>query len=117
MLRAIYFGREEEGEAYLEPFKRIGPMSMDFKSLPQNELFPPVFGSCDPNQHINMHTVAVKQIDPPALETVYNTLYRLWNEHPGFQGRLLIQRFPNNAVAAVDDDKTAYPWRDAIAYM
>ena len=64
-----------------------------------------------------MHTVAVKRTDPTTLESVYNTLYDLWKRHKGFQGRLLIQRFPNDAVAAVGDEETAYPWRDAIASL
>lgn len=85
---------------------------------PQNLLFPNIFGSCTPNQHINIYTVAITETDPATLETVFDDFQTMWTTYSGYQGRLLIQRFPNDAVVgSVSENATAFPWRDAVAHV
>lgn len=117
VLHAVYFGPREDGEAYLEPFKDLGPLVSNIAMIPQNTMFPSDHGTCVPNQRINLYTLALKQFDPPTFDSFYARLTDFWREYPDYQGRLLIQRFSNDAVAAVPDAETAYPWRDAIAHM
>jgi len=85
--------------------------------MPQSEMFPPDHGSCLPDQRINIYTMALKQFDPPTFDEFYPRMVDFWQQHPEYDGRLLIQRFPNDAVVAVPDAETVYPWRDAIANM
>jgi hypothetical protein len=85
--------------------------------IPQKDLFPPVMGSCDTGQHINVYSLAATRIDPEALEAAYADMYNMWQKHDGYQGRLLIQRFSNDAVMRIPSHESAYPWRDAIAHM
>ncbi|KAK3683408.1 hypothetical protein B0T22DRAFT_519299 [Podospora appendiculata] len=84
---------------------------------PQKDLYPPIQGSCDPNQHINLYSLAVAKLDPAALQAAYGDMVNMWQSYPGYQGRMLIQRFPNDAVAKAPWYETAYPWRDAIAQI
>jgi len=85
--------------------------------MPQKDLFPPVMGSCDTGQHINVYSLAATRVDPEALEAAYADMYNMWQKHDGYQGRLLIQRFSNDAVRRIPSHESAYPWRDAIAHI
>lgn len=116
-LNAIYFGTREEGEAALRPFTDLKPLNTTILTGPQSQLFPPILGSCDPNQHINIHSLATRRTDPKALSSAFGEFAKFWQANPGYQGRLLIQRFANDAVLAVDTRTTAYPWRDAVSHM
>ncbi|KAK3320574.1 hypothetical protein B0T19DRAFT_444407 [Cercophora scortea] len=119
VLNAIYFGPQAEGEALLQPFTDLGPtlVPTTIAMTPQKDLYPPIQGSCDPNQHINLYSLAVTKLDPAALQAAYGDMVNMWQSYPGYQGRMLIQRFPNDAVARVPLYETAYPWRDAIAQI
>lgn len=74
-------------------------------------------GACKPNQHINIYTLGLKQIDPPTFESFFANLTDFWEANPDFQGRWLLQRYPNHAVQAVSDDETAYGFRDIKTFM
>ncbi|CAG7970744.1 unnamed protein product [Penicillium salamii] len=117
VLNAIYFGPREEGEPYLERFRKLKPLRDEVKMVPQNKLFPPVLGSCTPGQKVNIHSTAVKRTDPETLESIFADLNRFWRQHIGYQGRLLIPRFANDATAKVHGNNTSFPWRTAIAHM
>lgn len=111
---AIYFGPQPEGEALLKPFKDLGPVSEMVQMTPQNQLFPNILGACDPNQDINIYSLALTHTDPQAFQEAFDAMSDFWARFPGYQGRLLIQRFPNDAVLQVPSVETAYPWRDAL---
>ncbi|CAG8324267.1 unnamed protein product [Penicillium salamii] len=117
VLNAIYFGPREEGEPYLERFRKLGPLRDTVKMVPQNTLFPPVLGSCTPGQKVNIHSTAVKRTDPETLESIFADMNRFWRQQIGYQGRLLIPRFANDATAKVHRNETSFPWRTAIAHM
>ena len=74
-------------------------------------------GACTPNQHINIYTLGLKVIDPKTFESFFASLNDFWVANPDFQGRLLLQRFPNQAVQAIPDAETAYGHRDVKTYM
>ncbi|CAG7973254.1 unnamed protein product [Penicillium olsonii] len=117
VLNAIYFGPREAGEPYLERFKKLGPLNDTVRMIPQNTLFPPVLGSCTPGQIVNIHSVAVRRTDPETLQSVFADMNRFWRQHPGYQGRLLIPRFANDAAANLPHNETSFPWRKAIAHI
>ena len=124
-LNAVFFGPQSLGEPYLAPFKALNPLRSNISMVPGNELMDAAFfnffgqdnGACTPNQHINIYTIGLKQIDPWTFEDFFANLTDFWVTHPDFQGRLLMQRFPNQAVTEVPDDETAYAWRDVKTYM
>ncbi|KAJ3485272.1 hypothetical protein NLG97_g6851 [Lecanicillium saksenae] len=116
-LNAIYFGTEEEGTAALKPFIDLNPINNTILTGPQSKLFPPILGSCDPNQHINIYSHAIKRTEPETLSWAFGEFNKFWEKYKGYQGRLLIQRFANDAIRKVGDKDTAYPWRDAVAHI
>lgn len=79
----------------------------------QPQAFPPDHGSCQPNQRINVYTIALRQVHPPTFEDFYYHMVDLWRQYPDYDGRLLVQRYS----PACNGDSVAYPWRDAIAQM
>lgn len=85
--------------------------------VPQNTLFPPILGSCTPGQKVNIYSVAVRRTDPETLDSVFADMNQFWHQHTGYQGRLLIPRFANDAAASVEHNETSFPWRKAIAHM
>lgn len=117
VIHAVYFGPRDEGEKYLEPFVKMGPLVRNIVTVPQTDLFPPDHGSCEPNQRINVYTLALKQIHTATFEAFYGNMVDLWQRFPDYDGRLLIERYPGGKVAAVPREETAYPWRDAVALM
>ncbi|KAK4697082.1 hypothetical protein P7C71_g938, partial [Lecanoromycetidae sp. Uapishka_2] len=124
-LNAVFFGTLEEGEQYLSPFKTLNPVRSNISMVAGIDLMDAAFfnffgndnGACTPNQHINIYTVALKQIDPPTFQLFFADITSFWEANPDFQGRLLMQRFPNDAVQAVPDEETAYAYRDVKTYM
>ncbi|KAK3324852.1 hypothetical protein B0H66DRAFT_471114 [Apodospora peruviana] len=117
VLHAVFFGPREEGEKYLEPFQKLGPIASNIAMVPQTALFPADHGACLPNQRINLYTVALKKIHPPSFESFYGHLVDMWHRYPDYEGRLLIERYGKDGTTAVPSDSTAYPWRDAIAHI
>lgn len=124
-LNAVYFGPQAHGEPYLSPFKALNPLRSNISMVPNNALMDAAFfnffgqdnGACTPNQHINIYTVGLLKTHPPAFEQFFANLTDFWIANPDFQGRLLLQRFPNQAVTAVPQDETSYPWRAVKTYM
>ena len=74
-------------------------------------------GACTPNQHINIYTVGLKQMHVPTFEAVFSNMTDFWYEYPDYQGRLLLQRYSNEAVQAVPAHSTAYGQRDIKTYV
>jgi len=74
-------------------------------------------GACTPNQHINIYTMALKQIHTPTFQSFFAELVNFWEANPGFQGRWLMQRYANDGPLRVGDSATAYGNRDAKLFM
>jgi hypothetical protein len=74
-------------------------------------------GACTPNQHINIHTLALKQFHAPTFESFFTTLVQFWHDEPNFQGRLLMQRYSTDGPMKTRDDDSAYAYRDVKTFM
>ncbi|KAI4144670.1 MAG: hypothetical protein LQ341_002600 [Variospora aurantia] len=115
-INAVFFGPLEEGEPHLASLKALGPSRSNI-GMPSSTSSVKTMEPVHPNQHINIYTLGLKRIDPPTFESFFAKLDVFWQVNPDFQGRLLLQRFPNQAVQAVPDDDTAYGHRDVKTYM
>lgn len=124
-VNAIYFGPQKEGEPFVEPFKRLGPTMSNISMVPGDGYMDAAFfrffggdnGACTPNQHINIYTIALKQTHAPTFESFFGNLTKFWEDNPDYQGRLLMQRYPNDGPSMVPDDATAFPYRDVKTFM
>lgn len=74
-------------------------------------------GACVPNQHINIYTVALKQIHVPTFESFFAKLDDFWRAFPDYQGRLLLQKYGTDAVVDVPDEESAYAHREVTTFM
>ncbi|KAL3429585.1 hypothetical protein BDV09DRAFT_180144 [Aspergillus tetrazonus] len=124
-VNAIYYGPQSTGEPYIQPFKDLNPVMSNISTVTSRQLMDAAFfsffggnnGACIPNQHINIYTVGLKEIHVPTFESFFGDLDGFWREYPDYQGRLLLQRYANDAVLEVDDGDAAYAHRDIKTFM
>lgn len=65
-----------------------------------------------------MYSLGIDQIDVPTHISVLNKMVEFYEMTPGGRGSTLeIEFFPTQAVLAVPDAETAYPWRSFKANM
>src|SRR5690349_17319467 len=119
-----YYGPQEEGEPFTKPFKDLAPAMTNISMVPADNIMDAAFfnsfgqdnGACTPNQHINIYTMALKEIHTPTFESFFLKLVDFWKAHPDFQGRFLMQRYSSDGPRAVPDSATAYGYRDASMF-
>ncbi|KAE8146566.1 hypothetical protein BDV25DRAFT_169796 [Aspergillus avenaceus] len=124
-VNAIYYGPQSEGEPYMKAFKDLNPTMSNISTVTSRQLMDAAFfsffggnnGACVPNQHINIYTVGLSQIHVPTFESFFADIDEFWRAYPDYQGRLLLQRYANNAVTAVPDEESAYAHRAIKTYM
>lgn len=124
-INAQFYGPQEEGELYVQPWKLLGPTRFNISMVSADQIMNAAFfnsfgqdnGACTPNQHINIYTVALKQIHTPTFESFFVELVKFWEANPGFQGRWLMQRYANNGLLRVKPSATAFGNRDAQLFM
>ena len=124
-MNAVFYGTLHEAEPHLKPFKALRPDMSNVSSVPADDIMNAAFfnsfgqdnGACTPNQHINIHTLALKKFHAPTFESFFSKLVDFWHANPTFQGRLLLQRYSTAGPLEADDDSTSYAYRDAKTYM
>jgi hypothetical protein len=124
-VNAIYYGSKDEGENFVKPLQDLAPVMANVSMVPAWDIIDAAFfrsfgqdnGACTPNQHINIYSVALKQIDTPTFSSFYAKLVEFWTAHPTFQGRWLLQRYATNGPLATPDEDSAYAFRHAKMFM
>ncbi|KAJ9148278.1 FAD binding domain family protein [Pleurostoma richardsiae] len=123
-VNAAYFGPQAEALPHLQPLIDLGPVMSNISTVPLNEELGAQFfgisagnGACDTGNIVNVYGLALKHTDASAWETHFNDLTSFFHEYPEYEGRVLIQRFPNQAAVAVADSATAYPHREAKIHL
>ncbi|KAK5656793.1 hypothetical protein OQA88_4341 [Cercophora sp. LCS_1] len=124
-VNAVFYGGLNEAEPFLRPFQSLQPERSNISAVPAEGIMDAAFfnffgqdnGACTPNQHINIYTVALRQFHAPTFEAFFADLVGFWHANPTYQGRLLMQRYPTDAPMAVDDDATAYAYRDVKTFL
>ncbi|KAL3461912.1 hypothetical protein BJX64DRAFT_299902 [Aspergillus heterothallicus] len=124
-VNAIYYGPQSDGEPLVQPFIDLNPTMSNISTVTSRQLMDAAFfsffggnnGACIPNQHINIYTVGLKQIHTRTFESFFNDLDGFWREYPDYQGRLLLQRYANDAVIDIPDEDSAYGQRQVRTFM
>lgn len=124
MVNAVYFGPKEEAMPYLEPLLALQPGMSNISTIPFNDVFNAVFfgqdatsGGCEKGENVNIYSISLKKTDVATWEAHFNELTDFYVQYPGYAGRLLVQRFPNQAALAIADSATAYPFREAKIHL
>ncbi|EHK44434.1 hypothetical protein TRIATDRAFT_36827 [Trichoderma atroviride IMI 206040] len=116
-VNVIYFGTVDEAMPHLEPLIAMNPTNKNISMVPWNEeISQAYFGvagnACTANNRVNIYHAALKQTHVPTWESYFANLTQFYLDYPAYAGRVVIQKYSSEAVAAVPDSQTAYPLRD-----
>lgn len=115
----VYFGPEEEARRVIAPLLELEPPVLVVQSVPSNKLLHTAgFGFIPVIQRDSAirsaYSANMKTISGAALLDAFEKMCALYETHPDARGSAIeMEHFPNQAMAAVPDEDTAYPWRDA----
>lgn len=117
-------GSEEEGRKALASVYALNASTISTTVVPWNEILESQgFGLinaalCQKNKTVDYYGVTFRNFSAPAYQTVFEKLSALFNAIPDSRGSTIqIETFSNIAQAAVPEDSTAYPWRDALGHV
>lgn len=122
----IYVGTEAEARQSLKPFFDLNPAvivteNIPFQRVPSVVLNGVTDGACDTTNGVHsIHTVNVRKWPAATFSTVYNKFDAYLRQHEEARvanSAIIIESFSTAAPTSVPDDRTAYPWRDATAYI
>lgn len=90
--------------------------------VPWNKLYAALFygtdvTSCLNNQHVNSGGQGLRQTDVATYESFFADLTDFYRQNPEIGGAFIASRFPNQAVLAIPDEETAYPYRDIKTHL
>lgn len=74
-------------------------------------------GACADRRYINAYTTGLKQTDVATLETFLADLLAFSSRYLDIRNNFVIHRWPQQAVLAVQDGATVYPYRDLKMHM
>lgn len=107
----------------IQPFLDLNPATQVINTLPWNELVTKAGFGIDAllavkGQPHSIFGANLKNIDSSKWVEIFNRMNNFYASTPAARtSTIALEVFSNEAVAAVPDDATAYPWRDAQAYV
>ncbi|KAL4930344.1 FAD-binding oxidoreductase [Aspergillus undulatus] len=119
----VYHGPRDKALALLSPLLAVGPTSTNITEIPWNHLAAvAAFGSdaaiCAPGKTVSIYGVNLRQRDPEAWTSAFVSMAELYENYPAARGSVVVfEIWSNQAVRAIPDEDTAYPWRDADTYV
>lgn len=123
ILNAVYVGPQDEGLALIKPFLDLNPIVQEIRTVPWNRVLTTAgfglnAGFCIKGNIHSMFSLGIKNIDVATHTSVFEKMVQFYDDFPAARGSTLeIEFFPNQAVVAVPDSATAFPWRDVQANM
>ncbi|KAI1087260.1 hypothetical protein F5B19DRAFT_476179 [Rostrohypoxylon terebratum] len=119
----VYFGPEAEARKAIAPIFGLGLTNITTTVVPWSKLSATIFygvdaSTCSGNRSVDMYGVTMRAISAPTYQAAVEKMTKLYAENAEARESMLTFEFlPNEAALSVPDDATAYPWRDAIAYL
>lgn len=123
LVNVVYAGPLAEGMKYVEPLKKLKPLAQNITEIPWKDIEPSSkFGidaqACIKGFKHSVYSINLYQIDVPALTNFTNYVEGVYKTYPGLQRAIwALVQYPNRVAQEVPDDATAYPWRNATAYV
>ncbi|KAI1390513.1 uncharacterized protein F4822DRAFT_441886 [Hypoxylon trugodes] len=120
----IYAGPEEEARKELAPFFDLNPVIARLENI-QSDRMPELIimgiteASCNTTGGLHsIHPVCVRKLSAETYISVFDKLDTYYKTYEDVRASaVILEAFSNHAVAAVPDDATAYPWRDAKGHF
>ena len=123
ILNAVYPGPMDQFQKLMKPFLDLKPAVQVIHTLPWNKLLSQAGFGLDASVCVKgvAHSgfaAGVKNLSAPTFINAFAAYNDMYQKYPETQGSVLeIEFFPNQAVVAVPNDATAYPWRDINAQV
>ncbi|KAJ4303141.1 hypothetical protein N0V90_002033 [Kalmusia sp. IMI 367209] len=123
MASLVYAGPEETGLEAMAPILDLGPFifknvsELAWNQVSTGSMFQIDAGICANSQIFDIYGFNLKTFDAPTMSSSLQKMADFYDEQPNARGSaIVLETWPNEAVIAVPDDATAYPWRDATTY-
>lgn len=119
----VYIGPKEEGLKVITPVTALKASSVNIQEVPwSDEIATAAEGInaalCQKNLSRNPYSANLRNLSSSTFQTTFEKMVQFFDDYPNARSTAIdIETFPNQAMVAVPDDATAYPWRDAIGYM
>ncbi|KAI0012236.1 hypothetical protein F4779DRAFT_81728 [Xylariaceae sp. FL0662B] len=117
-----WLGSETKGREIISPLLEMNPPIANTSLIPWTEITKSAaFGSdviaCQKGQRKSMYAANMRDLSVSTCEKTVNKMARFFDEHPDGRGStVLLETLPIQAVNAISENATAYPWRDTTCY-
>ncbi|KAH6638607.1 hypothetical protein BKA67DRAFT_542711 [Truncatella angustata] len=118
-----YIGHEEAGRKAMAPILNLNLTVTRLTVDPWNKLLDNTFGGiieaiCQPNLARDLYSLNIKNYSASTYDATFAKMDRFYARHPDARDAVVqIEFFPNQAMAAVPLDSTAFSWRDSTGYV
>ncbi|KAK6957468.1 hypothetical protein Daesc_000254 [Daldinia eschscholtzii] len=118
-----YKGREDKAREALSPILKLGLDATRMETVPWNKLIDSAFGNimdaiCAANITRDLYSWNMKNYSASTYDASFAKMDKYFADYPGARSSVLqFEFFPNQAMAAVPYDDTAFAWRDTTAYV
>jgi len=119
----MYVGPKEEGFQAIAPVMALKPPSANIQEVPWSQEIATAGGGfdtglCQKNVSRNFYSANLRNLSGSTFQATFEKMDNFFKAYPDARGTSIdLETFPNQAMAAVPDDATAYPFRDALGYM
>ncbi|TIC99758.1 FAD-linked oxidoreductase afoF [Colletotrichum higginsianum] len=123
MTNWIYVGPEADARRVLAPILDLRPPYAVSSNVPANKLINSTFSGfgaavCQEGVIRDIYSVNVRNYSAATWDKTFEKMARFFEDHPGGRGSALqYELYPNQAMASVSKDATAWPWRETTGYF
>ncbi|KAL8666834.1 MAG: hypothetical protein Q9202_001074 [Teloschistes flavicans] len=118
----VYIGPKEEALRVMAPILALKPVA-NMQVVPWNKLVSTAAGGvdtllCQKNLSHNTYWANLRNLSASTFQATFEKMDSFFQKYPEVRGSSInLETFPNQAMAAVPDDASAYPWRDALGHI
>ncbi|KAI9699566.1 MAG: hypothetical protein M1820_007064 [Bogoriella megaspora] len=126
LINAVYAGSQEEAMPYIQPLINLSPTLSNLTMISWSDInsaalfgIEPANYTCPAPSSHNVYGSAVSYFDIPTFQNFYQDYSSVTSSMAAaLNGTVyFIEFFPKQAVLAVQEDATAYPWRNITAHL
>lgn len=123
LVSLVYAGPKDSGLKAMAPILDLGPFpfknvsSLAWNTVGPNAMFQSDAAVCGNSQVFDLFGFNLKTFNAKTWSATLAKFVDFYDKNPSARdSAVLLESWPNQAVAKVPDDDTAYPWRDATTY-
>ena len=119
----VYIGTQDEGLKVIAPVLALKPPNQRIQEVPWSREIATAgggfdIGLCQKNISRNFYSANLRNLSSSTFQATFEKMAKFFDTYPTARATSIdLETFPNQAMAAIPDDATAYPFRDALGYM